>query len=115
MSKLNTLILSLSAVLFAGSALAVERGDIERGEDLSLACLACHSADAVNNNPEWPRLHGQHADYLLHSLRAYKRGDRENAIMQQQVDHLSDQDLRDLAAYFSQREGQLHSDHRVRR
>lgn len=109
MMKLTTAMLALAGFCLAGTASAIERGDVERGEDLSLACMACHSTDATNNNPEWPRLYGQHGEYLLQALRDYKSGSRENAIMQMQVDHLSEQDLRDLAAYFSQREGQLYT------
>lgn len=109
MMKLTTAMLALAGIFTAAGVGAIERGDIERGEDLSLACMACHSTDATNNNPEWPRLYGQHSEYLLQALRDYKSGSRENAIMQMQVDHLSEQDLRDLAAYFSAGDGQLYT------
>ncbi|MCH8505652.1 MAG: cytochrome c [Ectothiorhodospiraceae bacterium] len=95
-------------IFAAGQASAIQRGDPQRGEDLAEACMACHSADAVRNNPEWPRLHGQYLEYLVHALRAYKSGDRENALMQQQVQGLSLQDKRDLAAWFSQQDGELY-------
>jgi cytochrome c553 len=46
-------------------------------------------------------LAGQHADYLVHALKAYKSGDRQNAIMNGQAAALSEQDMRDLAAYYA--------------
>ncbi len=99
----------VSLMIFGISqAHAIQRGDPQRGEELAQTCLACHSADAVNSNPEWPRLHGQYHEYLVKSLQDYKTGRRENALMQQQVQDLSLRDKRDLAAWFSQQEGELY-------
>lgn len=64
-------------------------------------CVACHGTDGVGILPEYPTLSGQHRDYLEHSLRAYRRGERQNAIMQGFAQTLTDEDIAALAAYFA--------------
>jgi len=96
-----------SLLLVALPAAAIERGDPVRGEQKAAACMACHSASAVENNKAWPRLYGQHSDYLVESLQQYKRGDRQNAIMNGQAANLSTRDMRDISAYFSAGGGEL--------
>lgn len=84
------------------------------------ACASCHGADAKSSVlPTYPILAGQHSDYLLHSLRAYKRGAtgstptnaRNNAVMTAMVQQLSDTDMRNIAAWLAS----LPSDLAVRR
>jgi cytochrome c553 len=87
--------LSVSAPLLA------DAGDPSRGQEISTACAACHGADGNSVNPEWPKLAGQGEAYLYKQLTDYKEGRRENALMSGQVVALSDQDMRDLAAYFA--------------
>lgn len=65
-------------------------------------CAACHGNDGVGILPEYPTLSGQHRDYLEQALHAYRRGTRQNAIMQGFAATLTDQDIKALAAYFSQ-------------
>lgn len=65
-------------------------------------CVACHGNEGVGILPEYPTLSGQHRDYIEHSLHAYRRGTRQNAIMQGFAAQLSDADIRALAAYFAQ-------------
>jgi len=88
---------------------ALDRGDPERGKQLSAACVACHDADGNSSNPQFPRIAGQHADYMVQALKAYKSGARKNAIMAGIVTGLSEQDMEDLAAYFSRQKGDLYS------
>ncbi len=78
---------------------------IERGREAAAVCAACHGQNGVSMNPEWPSLAGQHESYLLHSLRQYKSGERQNAIMAGQVTMLSDDELRDLAAFYAAQVG----------
>ena len=73
-----------------------------------LAWFATH--DLMRSDPEqftWKRIFiaGQHEDYLLQALLAYKRGERKNAIMAAQVENLQKQDLADLAAWFGSQKG----------
>lgn len=78
---------------------------IERGREASAVCAACHGQNGISMNPEWPSLAGQHESYLLHSLRQYKSGERQNAVMAGQVMMLSDDELRDLAAFYAAQVG----------
>jgi cytochrome c553 len=81
--------------------------NVQRGAELSKPCAACHGADGNSIAPTFPRLAGQHEDYLLHSLRSYRTGARKNAIMAAQIANLTEQDFRDLAAYYARMKGSL--------
>lgn len=80
-------------------------GNPEAGKAKSTACAACHGADGNSPTALFPRLAGQHKDYLYHSLKAYKSGKRKNPIMAGQVQNLSLADMEDLAAYYSKQKG----------
>lgn len=103
MNKTITL-LALSLSLAAGAP-AQAGGDAEAGKAKSTVCAACHGADGNSATPGFPKLAGQHEDYLLHSLQSYKNGKRKNPIMQGQVASLSEKDMEDLAAYFARQKG----------
>lgn len=93
-------------VSFLALALSAEvtyaEGDAEAGKAKSIVCAACHGADGNSVNPEWPNLAGQHTSYTVMQLMAFKKGDRQNALMSAQALGLSDEDMDDLAAYFGQ-------------
>ncbi len=93
------------ALLASGSASA--SGDIAAGKDKAKTCYACHGPDGNAPDPQYPRLAGQWENYLLQALREYKSGQRDNPIMKGFVSTLSDQDMQDLAAYFSSLPGKL--------
>lgn len=76
-------------------------GSAAAGKSKSLTCSACHGADGNSVNPMWPSLAGQHALYIAKSLQAFKSGSRSDVLMTGQSLMLSDQDMRDLGAYFS--------------
>lgn len=80
-------------------------GNPEAGKAKSTACAACHGVDGNSPTALFPRLAGQHKDYLYHSLKAYKSGKRKNPIMAGQVQNLSLADMEDLAAYYSKQKG----------
>lgn len=104
MNPTMTLRLALSAlatVAFASPVFAAGKGNIEAGKQKSTACQACHGADGNSIDPMYPRIAGQYADYLAHSLHAYKDGTRKNMIMAGFATTLSDQDIADLAAYYA--------------
>jgi len=95
------------AACFGAQAFA--GGDAASGKQKSEACGACHGADGNKPaGPDFPRLGGQHYDYLLKALHDYKSGARKNPIMGGQVGGLSSQDMADLAAYYSSQKGSLH-------
>lgn len=79
-------------------------GDASRGETLAYTCTGCHGVPGYRNiYPSYhvPRVWGQNADYLEIALQAYRRGSRFHQTMQAQAAGLSDQDIADIAAYFS--------------
>jgi cytochrome c553 len=94
-----------ATVLVLTSVTAAHAGDPEAGKEKSRTCAACHGADGNSAAADFPRLAGQHYDYLVKALHDYKTGARKNAIMAPQVANLNQRDLEDLAAYFSEQQG----------
>lgn len=80
-------------------------GDPARGKQKAAVCAACHGADGNSTIPGNPVLAGQYADYLVYALQGYKSGERKNPIMAGFATGLSDQDMEDLAAWFSSQKG----------
>jgi cytochrome c553 len=102
---MNKLMIALFAA--AVSMNAVAAGDAAKGEALAKKynCASCHGADYKSPiDPSYPKLAGQHPDYLVHALTAYKRGNgangRNNPIMGAMAQPLSDRDMVDIAAYL---------------
>jgi len=96
--------LALATLVAAGTAAAA--GDADRGKAKSTTCAACHGPDGNSASPDFPRLAGQNADYIQHVLAHYKAGTkRKNPIMAGMAAALSEQDMADLAAYFSSQSG----------
>jgi cytochrome c553 len=91
------LILSL-ALLGPGDARA---GDPVAGKALSATCVACHGVDGISPNPTWPNLAGQKEQYLIIQLTALRDGERRNELMTPIAMNLSDENIEDLAAYYS--------------
>jgi cytochrome c553 len=89
--------------LFA--AIPAYGGDAEAGKTKAAVCAACHGPEGNKPLPATPRLAGQHYDYLVHSLKDYKTGERKDPIMAPMAANLSEQDMEDLAAYFSEQKG----------
>ena len=77
-------------------------GSAEAGKDKAVSCGACHGADGNSVNPTWPSLAGQSATYIVDQLNAFKKGSRSNVLMNAQVLSLSDEDMADVAVYFSE-------------
>ncbi|MEJ2059273.1 MAG: cytochrome c [Acidihalobacter sp.] len=76
-------------------------GDPVAGKQKAQMCVACHGKGGHSTNPAYPVLAGQYEDYLLRALKEYKSGARKNPIMTSMVASLTDQDMENLAAYFS--------------
>ncbi|QTR50480.1 c-type cytochrome [Candidatus Thiothrix anitrata] len=100
MKKVLTFVLTGLAISVAASAWA-EGGNAEAGKTKSATCAACHGMDGNSTNPEWPKLAGQHANYLVKQLANFKDDARVNATMSPMAKPLSEQDMADLAAYYS--------------
>lgn len=72
------------------------------------ACVDCHGVDGnAPIAPIYPKIGGQYASYLAHSLQAYRSGERSNALMSIQAKELSNQQIADVAAWFASRPSQL--------
>jgi cytochrome c553 len=76
-------------------------GDPAAGQAKSTGCAACHGADGRGTSPLFPNLHGQKAEYLAQQLLAFRDGKRPGQTMAPMAMPLSDQDIADLAAYYS--------------
>jgi len=98
--------LLLSVAVHADSGGYVE-GDPKAGESKAQACVACHGQDGNSNNAQWPNLAAQHAKYLYDSLKLYKNKARPNQVMWGQAGNLSDEDMKDLAAYYATKEAEV--------
>ncbi|HEX7813850.1 cytochrome c [Dyella sp.] len=94
-------LLSLGAMLAFASTQLMAEGHIDAGKQKAQTCFSCHGTDGNAVDPQYPRLAGQYNLYLQQALHEYKSGQRSNAIMKGFVATLSDQDIEDLAAYFS--------------
>lgn len=93
------------SLCLAFSAAAQAQGDPVVGERLAKTCLGCHGVDGYRNAyPSYhvPKLGGQHAEYIVSALKEYKAGNRVHETMQAQASTLSEQAMRDIAAYFAQ-------------
>lgn len=79
-------------------------GDILKGKEKSVSCVACHGADGISVNPVWPKLAGQHAKYLETQLYEFQKGAdglRNNAVMYGIALTLTDEDIEDISAYYA--------------
>jgi cytochrome c553 len=95
-SQIGVIVLALSGLI----SFAANAADAEAGKAKSAICAACHGADGNSSNPMWPSLAGQHASYTYKQLTDFKAGRRINASMSGMVAGLSDDDMKNLAAYY---------------
>ena len=103
---MQSLRLLVAIALGATALAATAAGDAGAGKNKVFQCQGCHGI------PDWktafpevyrvPKLGGQKAGYIVSALKAYKKGERDHATMRAIAADLSDQDMEDLAAYYSQ-------------
>src|SRR6267378_5594209 len=97
----------LAVYLFASVCLLVaggsvgNAGDVRAGRTKALMCQACHGLDGLSKTPDAPNIAAQIEPYIVAQLQAYKSGARKNDAMSVVAPTLSDDDVEDLAAYFS--------------
>jgi len=99
MKKLLSAVVMGVAVAASGAALAA--GDAAAGKAKAGTCAGCHGANGVSNNPLWPNLAGQKDAYLVKQMKAFRDGTRSDPMMSPMAKPLSDDDINNLAAYFS--------------
>jgi cytochrome c553 len=78
---------------------------IERGRAKAAVCAACHGETGNSPTPNWPTLAGQHKDYLVEVMMQYRNGQRDDPVMAGQLINLSDDDIKDLAAFYAAQPG----------
>jgi cytochrome c553 len=79
-----------------------EAQDLKAGQAKATSvCAVCHGADGLAKIAEAPNLAGQTQSYLIEQLTAFKTGERKNEMMSVVSQDLSDDDIQNLAAYYS--------------
>lgn len=104
MKKLLALLIAaaFSAPALAADAKPAAKADLAKGEATATQiCGACHSFDGTRGLPANPILAGQFPEYLVKQLQDFKSGQRVNAIMQGFAAILSDEDMRNVAAFYA--------------
>ncbi|MFA6229117.1 MAG: c-type cytochrome [Rhodanobacter sp.] len=92
---------AVAAAPAATAEAALKPGDATAGQAKAAACGACHGVDGNSVAPQFPKLAGQSAQYIVRQLTNFKSGKRQNPIMLGMATPLSTQDMRDVAAYFA--------------
>lgn len=105
---MKTVALLLSSLMLAATAQANEpasapaKPDLGKGGTISSqVCAACHTADGSRGSPANPILQGQHPEYLAKQLAEFKSGKRKNAVMTGMAAPLSEEDIRNVAAFYA--------------
>lgn len=105
-----TLLFSLTTLAASANVVAPHlskelKGDAKAGKALISTCVACHGEDGNSASPAWPKLAEQGVIYLVKQLKEFKKGEsgpRYNESMYPMVQSLSEQDMINIATYFSQ-------------
>ena len=99
---MKKIIITLMSVVALGFVVNVQAGgDAAAGEAKSANCTGCHGRNGKSTNPNNPNLAGQKEAYLVKAIKAYRDGERKDPMMSSMVTGLSDQDIADLAAFYS--------------
>ncbi len=105
MKRLSAICLGLGIAALAPGFVQAADGNPSAGKDKSAMCAGCHGIPGYKTAfPETysvPKLGGQHAAYIIKALQGYKSGDRTHPSMRAIAAGLTDQDMADLAAYYS--------------
>ena len=99
---MSFLLRAIASSLVLVSLQSFAQADPAAGEAKAAICAACHGADGNSVVPNWPKIAGQHQQYLLRHLRLIKSNARPVPEMMGITPGLTDQDLMDLSAYFSE-------------
>jgi cytochrome c553 len=92
-------LLAAAALLAFGTA--AHAADPAAGRKKAARCQACHGLDGIAKMPNAPHIGGESELYLVKQLKAFRAGERKDPQMSLMAKNLSDEDIADLAAYFS--------------
>jgi len=95
------LMLGFASTTFAAERKPAFKPDLAKGQALSVTCQACHTADGSRGAPANPILQAQHPEYLVKQLVEFKAGKRKNAIMQGFAATLSEEDMKNVSAFYA--------------
>jgi len=98
MMKTKTMLL---VALISMPLVSYAAGDVAAGKTKATSCAMCHGAEGISANDIWPNLAGQKPGYLVKQMKAFRDGDRKDPMMSPMASALSDDDIDNLAAYFS--------------
>lgn len=100
-ATLAGLAISCSSTLFADTKKVAE-GDATKGQaEMKAKCASCHAEDGNSTNPLWPKLAGQHAQYIEKQLYDFKNKERNDPMMSPMAALLDDQGIKDVSAYLA--------------
>ncbi len=91
--------LGIISVLFPLQSIA--QGDAATGKTQSAVCSTCHGPEGISSNESWPNIAGQKYGYLVKQITAFRDGTRDDPSMKMMTSSLKDEDIQNLAAYFS--------------
>ena len=96
------LMFAAPAAMASEPVAALAKPDLAKGQTISTnVCAACHTNDGSRGSPANPILQGQHPEYLVKQLTEYKSGKRANAIMTGMASALSEDDMKNVAAFYA--------------
>jgi len=102
---LLALVLMTAGPAFAADAKPTAKPDLAKGQAISTqVCAACHAIDGSRGAPTNPILAGQHPEYLKDQLVEFKAGLRDNPVMKAFASALSEDDMRNVAAFYAARD-----------
>lgn len=100
---MRSILAAAACGLLVASSAGLAAGDAAAGRTKSESCLGCHGIPSYNNTyPTYhvPKLSGQHADYIVAALKAYRDGQRQHGTMSVQAMSMSERDMADIAAFW---------------
>ena len=96
---------AMATPLAANESKPAAKADPAKGQAISAqVCGACHTADGSRGSPANPILQGQHAEYLVKQLTEFKSGKRDSAVMKGMATPLSDEDMKNVAAFYASKQ-----------
>lgn len=91
----------IAATVAVSAAQTAAAADASAGKHKASQCMTCHGVNGISTTPLVPNLAGQKEAYIVKALKDFRDGKRDNSIMQSMASNLSDDDIADLAAFFS--------------
>lgn len=97
--------LLLTSLVISSTVYANPIGDSDKGKIKAPSCVFCHGTNGISSNNTYPNLAGQNPEYLYNAMKAYQDSLRIGPLaemMKAQLRMLNDEDLHDVAAFFSE-------------